>query len=155
MRIRQAADATDAQVTVRDWQRHWSPERNPGFYPVDDSKTWRWSRSTSSSPSARLILRRRQVPGTAPSAARSSGWWPSPSTTTGKLPRVAFYSRDFDDVRETVAFVRDRVLLATSAALLIALFGGYLVARGSRRAWAASRGPPATWLAGASWSRSP
>src|SRR5215212_9516175 len=37
-RIRQAADATDAQVTVQDWQRDWSPERNPGFYPVDDNK---------------------------------------------------------------------------------------------------------------------
>src|SRR5215213_5674012 len=37
-RIRQAADSTDAQVTVRDWQRDWSPERNPGFYPVDNSR---------------------------------------------------------------------------------------------------------------------
>ena len=51
-----------------------------------------------------------------------------PLRAAGKLPRVAVYSRDFEDVRETVAFVRDRVLLATSAALLIALFGGYLVA---------------------------
>ena len=32
-RIRQAADATDAQVTVRDWQRDWSPDPQSGFYP--------------------------------------------------------------------------------------------------------------------------
>ena len=61
-----------------------------------------------------------------------------PLSTASKLPRVAFYSRDFDDVRETVAFVRERVLLATSAALLVALLGGYLVARAAGAARAAA-----------------
>ena len=41
---------------------------------------------------------------------------------------VALYSQDLEDVAETVAFVRERVLIATGAALLIALVGGYLVA---------------------------
>jgi len=45
-----------------------------------------------------------------------------------RLPRVAVYSRDLTDVQETVAFVRNRVLIATAGALLIALLGGYLVA---------------------------
>jgi signal transduction histidine kinase len=124
-RIRQAADATDAQVTVRDWQRDWSPERNPGFYPVDDGK----APVPFDEPLAQraLILRRMQAEyGTF--RGEEIGMVAQPLTTRGKLPRVAFYSRDFDDVRETVAFVRDRVLLAASAALLIALFGGYLVA---------------------------
>jgi two-component system OmpR family sensor kinase len=124
-RIRQAADATDAQVTVRDWQRDWSPERNDGFYPVDDS--------TAPVPfderlAERALSRHRQQAGYGTFRGEQIGMVAQPLTTTGKLPRVAFYSRDFEDVRETVAFVRDRVLLAASAALLIALFGGYLVA---------------------------
>jgi two-component system, OmpR family, sensor kinase len=128
VRIRQAADATDAQVTVRDWQRNWSPERNPGFYPVDDSKTSALVPFDEQLAQRALILRRRQVGYGTSGRGEEIGMVAQPLTTTGKLPRVAFYSRDFDDVRETVAFVRDRVLLAASAALLIALFGGYLVA---------------------------
>jgi len=132
VRIRQAADATDAKLTVMDWQRNWSPERNPGFYPVDDSKTSALVPFDERLAQRALIRRRMQVGyGTSTRGEESGeeiGMVAQPLTTTGKLPRVAFYSRDFDDVRETVAFVRDRVLLATSAALLIALFGGYLVA---------------------------
>jgi signal transduction histidine kinase len=41
---------------------------------------------------------------------------------------VAFYSRGFEDVQATVSFVRDRVLIATAGALLIALIGGFLIA---------------------------
>src|SRR6266540_2649471 len=36
-RIATAEDATDARVTVRYWQRQRSKDRNPGFYPVDNS----------------------------------------------------------------------------------------------------------------------
>jgi two-component system, OmpR family, sensor kinase len=128
VRIRQAADATDAQVTVMDWQRRWSPERNPGFYPVDDSKSSALVPFDEQLARRSLIRRRMQVGYGTSTRGEELGMVAQPLTTTGKLPRVAFYSRDFDDVRETVAFVRDRVLLATSAALLIALFGGYLVA---------------------------
>ena len=124
-RIRQAADATDAQVTVRDWQRDWSPARNPGFYPVDDS--------TAPVPfnerlAQRALTQHRQLSGYDTFRDEEVGMVAQPLKTTGKLPRVAVYSRGFEDVQETVAFVRDRVLLAASAALLIALFGGYLVA---------------------------
>jgi two-component system OmpR family sensor kinase len=127
VRIRQAAAATDAQVTVRDWQRFWSPERNPGYYPVDDSKSSALVPFDEQLAERALIRRRRQV-GYGTFHGEELGMVAQPLTTTGKLPRVAFYTQNFDDVRETVAFVRDRVLLATSAALLIALFGGYLVA---------------------------
>jgi two-component system, OmpR family, sensor kinase len=43
--------------------------------------------------------------------------------------RVALYSRDFEEVQATVSFIRDRVLLSTLAALVLALLGGWLVAR--------------------------
>ena len=39
-----------------------------------------------------------------------------------------FYSIGFEDVQTTVAFVRNRVLIATAIALLIALIGGLLIA---------------------------
>src|SRR5215207_6536248 len=124
-RIRQAADATDAQVTVRDWQRDWSPERNPGFYPVDNSRALVPFNELLAQRA--LILRRMQA-GYGTYRGEEVGMVAQPLKTRGKLPRVAVYSRDFADVQETVAFVRDRVLLAASAALLVALFGGYLVA---------------------------
>jgi two-component system, OmpR family, sensor kinase len=124
-RIRQAEDATDARVTVRDWQRDWSPARNPGFYPVDDASA---PVPFNDRLAERALIRRRTQVGYDTFRDEEVGMVAQPLETTGKLPRVAVYSRDFADVRETVAFVRDRVLLAASAALLIALFGGYLVA---------------------------
>jgi two-component system, OmpR family, sensor kinase len=42
---------------------------------------------------------------------------------------VAVYSRNFEEVAETVSFIRGRVLWACAAALLIALIGGWVVAR--------------------------
>jgi two-component system OmpR family sensor kinase len=42
---------------------------------------------------------------------------------------VALYSRDFKEVEAAVSFIRNRVLLATLAALVLALLGGWLVAR--------------------------
>jgi signal transduction histidine kinase len=54
-----------------------------------------------------------------------------PSRPGGRKPvtRVALYSRDFEEVAATVSFIRQRVLFATLAALLLALAGGWLVAR--------------------------
>ena len=46
---------------------------------------------------------------------------------------VALYSTSLEDVDETVAFIRNRLLLATAAALLVALIGGYLVAQALSR----------------------
>jgi two-component system OmpR family sensor kinase len=124
-RIRLAADTADARLTVRDWQRDWSPARNPGFYPVDDSRALV---PFNEELAQRALTRRRTLVGYDTFRDEEVGMVAQPLKTTGKLPRVAVYSRDFEDVQETVAFVRDRVLLAASAALLIALFGGYLVA---------------------------
>jgi two-component system OmpR family sensor kinase len=42
---------------------------------------------------------------------------------------VAVYSRNFEEVAETVSFIRGRVLWACAAALLVALLGGWFVAR--------------------------
>jgi len=124
-RIRVAEGATDARVTVRDWQVHATNERFPGFYPVAgtgepepfDERLARRAIETEHIQRAYGVFGDEEIGMVAQRLNNRSG-----------LPRVAFYSRDFDDVQETVAFVRDRVLLATSGALLIALIGGYLVA---------------------------
>jgi two-component system, OmpR family, sensor kinase len=125
-RVRQAADATDARVTVRFWQREPGRNRPPGFYPVDKN-------SSPAAPFNDRLARRAITTHRIQSRydtfrAEEVGLVAQRLRPRGGKPRVAVYSRDFDDVQETVAFVRDRVLLAASAALLIALFGGYLVA---------------------------
>ncbi|HYN90614.1 MAG TPA: HAMP domain-containing sensor histidine kinase [Thermoleophilaceae bacterium] len=124
-RIRAAADATDARVTVRDWQREPSRARDPGFYPVDGSRELVPFNDTLA---RRAIRTHRTQHRYDTFRDEQIGMVAQPLRTRGRPPRVAFYSRDFEDVRETVAFVRDRVLLASGAALLIALIGGYLVA---------------------------
>ena len=42
---------------------------------------------------------------------------------------MALYSRNFAEVAETVSFIRGRVLWACAAALLVALIGGWFIAR--------------------------
>ena len=65
---------------------------------------------------ARALIRdRTRSAATARFAARSSGDRPA-AHPDRRPPRVALYSRSLEDVRETVAFVRDRVLLAARRA---------------------------------------
>ncbi len=65
---------------------------------------------------------------------------PRPRRRAGRSTRVALYSRDFEEVEATVSFIRERVLLATLAALLLALAGGWLVARRLGRRVRGARG---------------
>jgi signal transduction histidine kinase len=52
-----------------------------------------------------------------------------PLTFEGEASRVVLYSRPFDDVTDTVAFVRSRMLIGGTIALLLALVGGAVVAQ--------------------------
>src|SRR5688500_5430985 len=124
-RIRAAEDATDAQVTVRDWQRKGTKERNPGFYPVDESDE---IVPFDEALARRAIQTRRIQRGYGTSRDDEIGMIAQRVKSPARRARVAFYSRDFEDVQTTVAFVRDRVLIASAGALLIALLGGFLVA---------------------------
>jgi len=124
-RIGAAEDATDARVTVQDLQRHATKDRNPGFYPVDDS--------TEPVPFddglARRAVKTRHIQRAYGNFRDEDiGMVAQPIKSPGRRPRVAFYSRGFEDVQATVAFVRNRVLIATAGALLIALLGGLLIA---------------------------
>lgn len=126
-RIRAAEDATDARVTVRDWYQHASNDRFPGFYPVAAKE------EAAQVPFDDRLARRAIERGRLQRAYGSFrdeqvGQIAQLIKSPSDRPRVAFYTRDFEDVQETVAFVRNRVLVATLGALLIALIGGYLVA---------------------------
>jgi len=137
-RIRAAEDATDAQVTVRDWQRQRTKDRNPGFYPVDESDQI----VPFDEVLARdAILMRRMQRGYGTFRDEEIGMIAQKLKSPGRRARVAFYSRDFEDVQTTVAFVRDRILIASAGALLIALLAGFLVAaRLGRRVGRLERG---------------
>ena len=137
-RIRAAEDATDAQVSVRDWQRQRSKDRNPGFYPVDESDEI----VPFDEVLARdAILTRRMQRGYGTFRDEEIGMIAQRLKSPGRRARVAFYSRDFEDVQTTVAFVRDRILIASAGALLIALLAGFLVAaRLARRVGRLERG---------------
>jgi two-component system OmpR family sensor kinase len=124
-RISAAEDATDAQVTVRYWQRQRSKDRNPGFYPVDDSgELVPFDEALARDALTSHHIKRAY--GTFHD--EEIGMIAQPIKSSGRRARVAFYSRGFEDVQATVSFVRDRVLVATAGALLIALVGGFLVA---------------------------
>ncbi len=112
-------------MTVRDWHQHASDERFPGFFPVDGSGEPVPFNNTLA---RRAIETRRVQSGYGTFRDEEVGMVAQRIDGPSGRPRVAFYSRDFDDVQETVAFVRNRVLFATGGALLIALIGGYLVA---------------------------
>ena len=124
-RIRAAEDATDARVTVRDWYPHATDERFPGFFPVDKSR----EPVPFDEALARRAINTHHIQRAYGSFRDEEiGMVAQRLDSPGERVRVAFYSRDFEDVQATVAFVRKRVLLATSGALLIALIGGFLVA---------------------------
>jgi two-component system OmpR family sensor kinase len=125
-RIRAASEATDARVTVRYWQREETSQRNPGFYPVDDREV---VPEPFDEPLARRAIETRRIQDRFTTFRDEEiGMVAQPIASRSRQPRVAVYSRDFTDVEETVAFVKNRVLIATGGALLIALLGGYLVA---------------------------
>jgi signal transduction histidine kinase len=124
-RINQAEDTTDARLTVRDWQRVDTSDRSAGFYPVGDTGDV----VPFDERLARRALERRRIQqayGTFHD--EQIGMLAQPMKSPGRRPRVAFYSIGFEDVQTTVAFVRDRVLIATGGALLIALIGGLMIA---------------------------
>jgi signal transduction histidine kinase len=123
--ISAAEDATDARVTVQDWQRQRSKDRNPGFYSVDASE----DPAPFDDDLARKAIESRHIQtlyGTF--RDKEIGMVAQRIKSPGRRPRVAFYSRGFEDVQATVAFVRNRVLIATTGALLIALIGGLMIA---------------------------
>jgi two-component system OmpR family sensor kinase len=129
-RVRAVADAAGARVTLLGVQR--SAGDRPLFFPMSDSRE---QRAVPENPElAELAVhRKRAQTGFHTFEDERLGQLAQPLEFDGDVVQVALYSRSFDDVAETVSFVRRRVLGATAAALLLALVGGYLVAQALAR----------------------
>ena len=125
-RISVAEDATDARVTVQFWQREPSKKRSPGFYPVVPSSE---AVPFDDAMARRAILTHHIQRAYGTYTGEEIGMVAQRIKTPGRSPaRVAFYSVGFQDVEDTVTFVRERVLIATLGAFVIAMLGGFFVA---------------------------
>jgi signal transduction histidine kinase len=129
-RVRAAADAAGARLTLLSVQR--SEDGTPAFYPLSDSHQQR------AVPRNRPLVRRaarqgRTLTGFQTFQGERHGQIAQPLQFAGNTVWIALYSRSFDDVAETVSFVRDRVLAASAVGLVLALVGGYLVAQALAR----------------------
>jgi two-component system OmpR family sensor kinase len=130
--VRRVAEATDSQVTLFDWRE--DPEgrqddlRELTFYPLFDSRE-----QTDHPQNNVLLLRALRTRKTQTAydffQGDDVGLVAQPLIRGGRPRAVALYSRDFEEVEAAVSFIRSRVLLATLAALVLALLGGWLVAR--------------------------
>jgi two-component system OmpR family sensor kinase len=130
--VRQVAEGTDSQVTLFDWRE--DPEgrqadlRGLEFYVLFDS-----SEQSAYPRNDALLLHALKTRKTQTAygifQGDDVGLVAQPLIRGGRPRGVALYSRDFKEVEAAVSFIRSRVLLATLAALLLALFGGWLVAR--------------------------
>jgi two-component system OmpR family sensor kinase len=124
-RISVAEDATDSRVTVQYLQRRRTKKQNPGFYPVPGSRE-----GVPFDPGmARHAIQTHRIQrGYGSFSDEEIGMVAQRIRSPARRPRVAFYSIGFEDVQATVAFVRERVLIATVGAFVIAILGGFLVA---------------------------
>jgi two-component system OmpR family sensor kinase len=130
--VRQVAEGTDSSVTLFDWEE--DPEGPQNDFRKIDFKTIFDSREQGLGPRNDALLLRALRTGKTQTGFDSFGGEDiglvaQPLRVNRRVQGVALYSRDFEEVEETVSFIRERVLLASLAALLLALLGGWLVAR--------------------------
>jgi two-component system, OmpR family, sensor kinase len=129
--VRALADAASARVTLWEWKE--KPEgrqldkRGLDFYVRTDSAE-QHAVPSADALAARAVRSGRMQTGFSSFQGEDIGLVAQPIGPEKTPQWVALYSRSFEEVAETVSFIRGRVLWATAAALLIALVGGYFVA---------------------------
>src|SRR6059058_3648337 len=124
--VRGISDRADARVTLLGVQQS-STRATPRFYVITDS-----NQSTAVAPDWSLAAKavHRTSRRSPPSAVRgATGEVAIPLFYARRVDWVAVFSRDFGDARQAVQLVRDRLLVASAVALVVALLGGWLVAR--------------------------
>ena len=131
-RVRAVADATGARITLIGVQQSSGRRSEPPFYVITDSRE---EREVPENPSLAREAARTRVParGEDRLGGEELGQIAQPLSFRGDNNWIALYSRSFDDVTDTVSLVRNRLLLGTAAALLLALIGGYIVAQALAR----------------------
>jgi two-component system, OmpR family, sensor kinase len=135
--VRAVADATDSRVTLLSWRESLAGPQGHGrelrFYALSDSREAERAFPRDDALARRAVLTEHSLSSFGTFGGEKIGIVAQPVMDRGEPAWVALYSQDLEDVAETVAFVRERVLIATGAALLLALTGGYLVARALAR----------------------
>ncbi len=136
-RVRAVADAAGARVTLLGVQRSRGPDRRIReqalrFYVITDSREDPQAPENDAL-AARAIDTGELARGQGTLDGERLGEIAQPLSRQGSVDWVALYSRSFDDVAETVSFVRRRLLAATGVALLLALAGGWAVAQALAR----------------------
>jgi two-component system OmpR family sensor kinase len=130
--VRRVAENTDSHVTLFDWKEDPEGRQNDtiglDFYARFDSREQALYYENDV-----LLLRALRTRKTQTAfdlfQGDDIGIVAQPLLRDGRRVGVALYSRDFEEVEAAVSFIRNRVLLATLAALVLALLGGWLVAR--------------------------
>jgi two-component system, OmpR family, sensor kinase len=129
--VRRVAEGTDAHVTLFDWREDVEGRQNDlrglEFYARFDSREQSIFYENDA-----LLLRALKTRKTQTAfdlfQGDDIGLVAQPLLSDRRPVGVALYSRDFEEVEAAVSFIRNRVFLATLAALLLALLGGWLVA---------------------------
>src|SRR3954468_4040131 len=128
--VRGISDRANSRVTLLGVQQS-STRTAPRFYVISDS-----NQSSAVTPDWRLAAdaAKRASRRSPPSVVRgATGEVAVPLFYAGRVDWVAVFSRDFGDARQAVDLVRGRLLAASAVALVVALLGGWLVARGISR----------------------
>jgi two-component system OmpR family sensor kinase len=123
--VRSTADSLSARVTLFGIQES-APPTPPRFYVLVDS-----GEASTAAPDWALVSRSALArPGSRPLATRSgeTGHVAVPLFYRHRPAWVVLYTRRFADAANVVTLVRNRLLDASAAALLVALVGGYVVA---------------------------
>ncbi|MBA2506835.1 MAG: HAMP domain-containing histidine kinase [Thermoleophilaceae bacterium] len=126
--VRATADRADAQVTLLGVQRSGPEGRAIEFYVISDSRAGA-DIAVPESVAVRAVSTDRLATKEGPADAVAA----VPLRYRGRADWVAIYSRSLDEVNEAVSLIRAQVLAAGAAALLVALLGGYLIARALAR----------------------
>jgi signal transduction histidine kinase len=126
-RIERIANATDSRVTLFSIQE--AVGKGPsGFYVTSDSREDRLV--PENTPLVREAIRSGELAqGDIRFHGKDLAQVAQPLIFEDRPSRVVLYSRPLEDVFDTVAFVRSRMLIGGAIALLLALAGGAVVAQ--------------------------
>jgi two-component system OmpR family sensor kinase len=132
-RVRAVSDSAGARVTLIGVQRSRgaSPAR-PRTFVITDSREERRVPGNEALV-AHAVRTGNLGRGKGSFEGQPQGELAQPLEYRGRVDWVAFYTRSFADVNQTVTFIQNRLLLATAAALIVALGGGYMVAQALSR----------------------
>jgi two-component system, OmpR family, sensor kinase len=129
--VRAVADGADARVTLLDIARE--PETDRLEFPIITDSGEQVAVPENDGLALKAVRSDDVSTGSRRFEGEKLGQLAQPLYSRGRAERLALYSKSFQDVAESVALVRNRVIVATGVALLIALIGGYLVAQALAR----------------------